>query len=86
MHTSAAMTPVDINKIIINPLIPIIFIALNASVCLLPSFLIYVELKKLIIDGASAVMSMLNALHREQPNCTSQVSSGYSYIYMSFQK
>ena len=33
---------------------------LNASVCLLPSFLIYVSLKRLIIDGASIVMSMLN--------------------------
>ena len=29
---------------------------LNASVCLLPSFLIYVSLKRLIIDGASIVM------------------------------
>jgi hypothetical protein len=33
---------------------------LNASVCLLPSFLITVSLKRLIIDGASIVMSMLN--------------------------
>ena len=30
---------------------------LNASVCLLPSFLIYVSLKRLIIDGASIVMT-----------------------------
>ena len=43
---------------------------LNASVCLLPSFLIYVSLQRLIIDGASIVMSMLSTLHREQPNCT----------------
>jgi hypothetical protein len=33
---------------------------LNASVCLLPSFLIYVSVKKLIIDGASMFMSLLN--------------------------
>ena len=33
---------------------------LDASVCLLPSFLIYVSLKRLFIDGASIVMSMLN--------------------------
>ena len=30
---------------------------LNATVCLLPSFLIYVSLKRLIIDGASIVMT-----------------------------
>ena len=42
---------------------------LNASVCLLPSFLIYVSLKRLIIDGASIVMSMLSMLHREQQKC-----------------
>ena len=33
---------------------------INASVCLLPSFLIYVSLKRLFIDGASIVMSMLS--------------------------
>ena len=48
---------------------------LNALVCLLSSFLIYVSLKRLIIDGASIVMSMLITLHREQPNCTSPCSN-----------
>jgi hypothetical protein len=48
---------------------------LNASICLLPSFLNYVSLKSLIIDGASIVMSMFYTLHREQPNCTSSRSN-----------
>ena len=75
--TGAAMTPVDMSKIIFNSLITILFIAdtgtmapicvrilgctplenLNASVSLLSSFLIYVSLKRLIIDGPSIVMS-----------------------------
>ena len=55
---------------------------LNASVCLLPSFLIYVSLKRLIIDGASIVMSMLSTLHREQPNCTSPCSNFLFWSYL----
>ena len=59
---------------------------LNASVCLLPSFLIYVSLKRLIIDGASIVMSMLSTLHREQPNCTSPCSNFLLWSYLQFPK
>ena len=55
---------------------------LNTSVCLLPSFLIYVSLKRLIIDGASIVMSMLSTLHREQPNCTSPCSNFLFWSYL----
>jgi hypothetical protein len=55
---------------------------LNSSVCLLPSFIINVSLKRLIMDGASIVMSMLSTLQREQPNCTSPCRTfSFGHIY-----
>ena len=39
---------------------------LNASVCLLPSFLIYVLLKRLFIDGASIVISNIHVKYLAQ--------------------
>jgi hypothetical protein len=54
---------------------------LNALVCLLPSFLFYVSLRRLIIDGASIVMSMLSTLYREQPKSTSPYSNFLFWSY-----
>jgi hypothetical protein len=59
---------------------------LETSVCLLPSFLIYVLLKRLIIDGASIIMSILSTLHREQPNSVSPCSNSLFWSYLHIYK
>jgi hypothetical protein len=70
IHTSAAMTLVDMSKIIYNHLYEDIRLYpdgnLNASLCLIPSFLNYVSLKRLIIDGASIVMSNVHVKYFAQ--------------------
>ena len=56
---------------------------LNVSVCLLPSFLIYVSLKRLIIYGTSIVMFMLNTCSTMLPS-SAQALAKLGWVSLSF--